>query len=131
MMTLAPQLIKRITSIINPRILNRFRKIRSWNHQETTRKRKFKATKIENVQTTTSHLDKIHDFDNELAEKITEILNVYEKNPNFEGKPSFKNGVTIVADSDIALLNVDTNNKIISIDHQKTENQTYLFTNTW
>ena len=118
MMTLAPQLIKRITSIINPRILNRFRKTSrqvrtSWNHQETTRKRKFKATIIENVQTTTSHLDKIHDFDNELAEKITEILNVYEKNPNFEGKPSFKNGVTIVADSDIALLNVDTNNKII------------------
>ena len=25
-----------------------------------------------------------------LVEKITEILNIYEKNPNFKGKPSFK-----------------------------------------
>ena len=25
-----------------------------------------------------------------LAEKITQILNIYEKNPNFKGKPSFK-----------------------------------------
>ena len=30
------------------------------------------------------------DSDTELSEKITEILNIYEKNPNFKGKPSFK-----------------------------------------
>ena len=39
------------------------------------------------------HLHKknnIHDSDAELAEKITQILNIYEKNSNFKGKPSFK-----------------------------------------
>ena len=32
----------------------------------------------------------IQDSDNEPGEKITQIINIYEKNPNFEGKPSFK-----------------------------------------
>ena len=39
------------------------------------------------------HLHKknnIHDSDAELAEKITQILNIYQKNSNFKGKPSFK-----------------------------------------
>ena len=32
----------------------------------------------------------IQDSDNELAEKVTQILNICERNPNFKGKPSFK-----------------------------------------
>ena len=43
-----------------------------------------------NIQTTTSQIYNINDSDTELSEKITEILNIYEKNPNFKGRPSFK-----------------------------------------
>ena len=43
-----------------------------------------------NIQTTTSQINNIQYSDNDLAEKITQILNIYKKNPNFKGKPSFK-----------------------------------------
>ena len=45
---------------------------------------------VNNIQTTTSQINNIHDSGTELSEKITEILNIYEKNPNFKGKPSIK-----------------------------------------
>ena len=45
---------------------------------------------VNNIQTTTSQINNIHDSDTELSEKINEILNTYEKNQNFKGKPSFK-----------------------------------------
>ena len=45
---------------------------------------------INNNQTSISQINKINDSDTELSEKITDILNIYEKNPNFKGKPSFK-----------------------------------------
>ena len=45
---------------------------------------------VNNIQTTTTQLNIIHNSDTDLSEKITEILNIYEKNPNFKGKPSFK-----------------------------------------
>ena len=45
---------------------------------------------VNNIQTTTSQINKIHDSDTELAEKITQISNIYEKNPNFAGKPPVK-----------------------------------------
>ena len=45
---------------------------------------------VNNIHTTTSKINDIHDSDTELAEKITQILNIYEKNPNFKGKPAFK-----------------------------------------
>ena len=45
---------------------------------------------VSNIQTTTSQIYNINDSDTELFEKITEILNIYEKNPNFKGRPSFK-----------------------------------------
>ena len=35
-------------------------------------------------------MNNIHDSDIELAEKITKLLNIYKKNPNFKTKPSFK-----------------------------------------
>ena len=45
---------------------------------------------MKNIQTTTSQINKINESDTELSEKITEILNIYEKNPNFKGKLSVK-----------------------------------------
>ena len=45
---------------------------------------------MNNFQTTTSQINNINDSDTELSEKTTEILNIYEKNPNFRGKSSFK-----------------------------------------
>ena len=39
---------------------------------------------MSNIQTTTSQLNNINDSDTELSEKITEFLNIYEKNPNFK-----------------------------------------------
>ena len=39
---------------------------------------------------TTSQINNIHDSDTELSEKITEILNIYENNQNFQGERSFK-----------------------------------------
>ena len=47
---------------------------------------------VNNIQTNTSQIKIIHDSDNELAEKITQIMNIYEENPNFKRKPSFKKG---------------------------------------
>ena len=44
---------------------------------------------LSNIQTITSQIINIQDSDNELAEKITQIMNICEKNPNFKGKPSF------------------------------------------
>ena len=45
---------------------------------------------VNNIQTTTSQINNINDSDTDLSEKFTEILNIYDKNPNFKGKPSFK-----------------------------------------
>ena len=42
------------------------------------------------IETNTTHINNIHDSGVDLTEKITKILNIYEKNPNFKGKPSFK-----------------------------------------
>ena len=39
---------------------------------------------VNNIQTTTSQINNINDSDTDLSEKITEILNIYEKNPNFK-----------------------------------------------
>ena len=41
-------------------------------------------------ETNTTHKNKVQESDTDLIEKITEILNIYEKHPNFKGKPSFK-----------------------------------------
>ena len=41
---------------------------------------------VNNIQTTTTQINNIHNSDIELSEN----LNIYEKNPNFKGKPSFK-----------------------------------------
>ena len=80
---------------------------------------KLKLQYVNNVQTTTSYINHIQDSDNELAEKITQILNIIEKNPYLKVKENFhsKNGVTIAAVTDIALLNADKNNNLNQMDH--------------
>ena len=84
---------------------------------------------VNNNQTTTSQINNINDSDTELSEKITEILNIYEKNQNFKGKPSFKKGVIIADDTDRTLPNADKNNKITEINHQNIKNQINHFIN--
>ena len=46
---------------------------------------------VNRIETNTTHINNIQDSDEELSERITEVLNIYGKNPNFKGKPSFKN----------------------------------------
>ena len=45
---------------------------------------------VNRIETSTTHINNIHNSDVDLNEKITETLKTYEKNPNFKGKPSFK-----------------------------------------
>ena len=50
----------------------------------------FKLQYVKKIQTTTTQLNDKHNPETDLSEKITEILNIYRKNPNFKGKPSLK-----------------------------------------
>ena len=84
---------------------------------------------VNNIQTSTTQIKKIHNSDTDLSEKITEFLNIYEQNQNFKGEPSFKKGVIIAEDTYIALLNADKNTKTIKINHKITKNQTNHFIN--
>ena len=45
---------------------------------------------VNSVQTATTQINNLHNSDIDLSEKITEVLNIYEKNPNFKGESSFK-----------------------------------------
>ena len=45
---------------------------------------------VNRIETNTTHINNIQESDTDLGEKITEILKIYEKHPNFKGKPSFK-----------------------------------------
>ena len=45
---------------------------------------------VNRIETNTTHKNNLQESDTDLIEKITEILNIYERNPNFKGKPSFK-----------------------------------------
>ena len=49
-----------------------------------------KLQNVNNIQSTTSQINNIHDSDTDLFKKITEFLNIYEKIPNFKDKPSSK-----------------------------------------
>ena len=85
---------------------------------------------VNRIETNTSHINNIQDSDVELSEKTTEILNLYEKNPNFKGKLSWKNGEIIAEDTDTALPNVYKNNKITKLNHLSTKNQINHFMKT-
>ena len=45
---------------------------------------------VNQIETNTTQINHIHDSDVDLTEKLTDILSIKEKNPNFKGKPSFK-----------------------------------------
>ena len=45
---------------------------------------------VNRIETNTTHITNVQESETDLIEKITEILNIYERNPNFKGKPSFK-----------------------------------------
>ena len=45
---------------------------------------------VNRIETNTTHINNTQESDTDLIEKIIEILNIYEKHPNFKGKPSFK-----------------------------------------
>ena len=99
MMTLTPQLRKiaekeSITPIIISKTQYRFPKTSS-NLEQAEIKIKLEKTEnlklqyVENFQTTTSHQNNFQDYDNELAETNTQILNIFEKKPNCKSKLSF------------------------------------------
>ena len=101
MMTLTPQLRKiaikkrasHPSSIREPDL--DFRKLVDKQEQaEITMKleetENLKLQYVNRIETNTTHINNIHNSDVELTEKITEILNIYEKTPNFKKKPSFK-----------------------------------------
>ena len=78
---------------------------------------------VNRIETNTTNINNIDNSDVDLTEKITEILNIYETNPNFKGKRSIKKRVIIVKDTDTTLPNVDKNNRIAKVNHKNTKNQ--------
>ena len=90
-MTLTPQLKKlHIKRASQPSSLGEpdvdFRKLENEiERAETTIKldENLKLQYVKTVQITTSHMNNIQESDNEKAEKFTQTLNIYEKNPNF------------------------------------------------
>ena len=100
MMTLTPQLRKialkkraSYPSSIREPDLN-FRKLLDKLEQaETTMKleetENLKLQFVNRIETNTTHVNNIQESDTDLIDKITEILNIYERHINFKGKPSF------------------------------------------
>ena len=134
MMTLTPQLRKiaikkrasHPSSIREPDLA--FRKLVDKLEQaEITMKleetENLKLQYVNRIETNTTHINNIQELDTDLIEKITEILNIYEKHPNFKGKPSFNNVVIIADDTDTVSPNVDKNNKTIRINLKSLKNQ--------
>ena len=82
------------------------------------------------IETKTTHLNNIQGSDVDLTEKITEILKIYEKNPDFQRQTIFEKWCKFCEDTDTALPNVDKNNKITRTNHKSTKNQINHSTNT-
>ena len=78
---------------------------------------------VNRIETNTTNINNIQDSDTDLVEKITEILNIYEKHPNFKANHLSKNGVIIADDTDIVFLNVDKNNRTIKTNLKNIRNQ--------
>ena len=49
-----------------------------------------KLQNVNRIETITTQINNIHDSDADIIAEITEILNIYEKNPNNKDKPFFK-----------------------------------------
>ena len=141
MMTLIPQLRKIATkrkplhpsSIREPdldfrKLVDKLEQAEITLKLEETEKLKLKYVK--NIQITTSHINNIHDSDTEISEKITDILNIYEKNPNLEVSHHSNNGTIIAEGTKTALPNADKNNKTIKLNHKNIENQISHFIST-
>ena len=99
MMTLTPQLRKiaikkrasHPSSIREPDL--DFRKLLDKLEEITMKLEETENLKLQyvnRIETNTTHINNIQESDTDLVEKITEILNIHEKHPNFKGKPSFK-----------------------------------------
>ena len=74
---------------------------------------------VNRIETNTTHINNIQESDTDLVEKITELLNIYEKHPNFKGKPSFKKW----CNTDTVFPNKDKNNKITKTNLKSIKNQ--------
>ena len=85
---------------------------------------------VKRIETNTTHINNIQESDVDPTEKITEILNIIEKNPNFKGKPSFKKWCSYCRRYGHSIANVDKNNKIIRINLKITENRINHSTST-
>ena len=86
-----------------------------------------KVRYVGNIQTKTSQFSSIKDSDNELPEKITQILNIYEKNQTSKVNRLLKNDRSIVVDMDISLLNADKNNRVNKINHKTLRKNKYFY----
>ena len=85
---------------------------------------------VNRIETNTTHINNVQESDTDLIEKITEILNIYEKHPNFKGKPSFKKWCKYCRRYGHRFPNVDKNIKTIRINLKSTKNQINHSTNT-
>ena len=73
--------------------------------------KKLKLSHKSNFHTTTSHINYVQDSGNELAEKITQILNNHGKITIFFQANLQSKIAVIIGDMDIVLLNVHKNSK--------------------
>ena len=78
---------------------------------------------VNRIEKNTTHINNIQESDTDLIEKITEILNIYEKNPNFKGKPSFKKWCNYCRQYGHSIAECRQNNKTIRINLKSTKNQ--------
>ena len=85
---------------------------------------------VNNIQTTTSHINNINDSDTDLSENSPKFWPSTRKTQISEANHHSKNGVIIVKDTDTVSLNADKNNKITKINHKNMENPTNLFIKT-
>ena len=82
------------------------------------------------IQTNTTQIKNTHNSDVDFSKKITVILNIYEKNPNFKGKPSFKKWCNYCRKYRHSIAECRQNRKITKINHKSTKKQTNHFINT-
>ena len=78
---------------------------------------------VNRIETITTHINNIKGPDTDLIEKITEILNIYEKNPNFKGKPSFKKWCNYCRRYGHSIAECRQNHKTLRINLKSTKNQ--------
>ena len=79
---------------------------------------------VNRIETTPTNINNIQESETDLVEKITEILNIYEKETQtLKANHRSKNGVIIADDTDIVFPNVDKNSKTIKINLKNIKNQ--------